>query len=417
MSSKDSLKERQRQRATEEAEKNGSFIESNFSVYVVAIIILIAGCIVSALTEGWHINYKFNSIAIAFFGVGLIEFVSIYFGGGVVNAIRNGIMSQDSITKALFVAQLLLYLGGTYFSVSLTLSGAPDFYAVRQQNMAPPTLVDTDSIRVHYAAKYAEINQSIRALEATTWKGRIVERVQPSLDIKNQQLADLQTKETLDLNEAKKESAAIQGEWDQQLAEDQTLVMGGAGMGEVLKIVAIILIALFKEGRNKELGIHRVERMLGKDIDGDGHIGTPPPAHRPPGFHRVAAESPRDEIAPPAPTPRRPIGYRMPSTCKPKVDTTSVPDASGVANVSYTPAHEELDDNDIPLAAIKEKRFYADAKRQFDSYESNGRVKAETKEKNQAKFTAWMNHAKTNLHNMGYEIELVNRNWQLVKKF
>jgi hypothetical protein len=413
MSRKDNLLIREKQRAQQEADHQKSFTVRNYSLYVVGIVIMILGGIISALTEGWNLNHKFGSLGLAVFGVGVIEFVSIYFGGGVVNDIRNGIFSADGISKAIFICKILLYAGATYFSISLTLEGAPDFYAERKQQKTPPTLLSEEGVKAEYAAKADSLRVSLRSLEATTWKGKIVTDVRPTIALLNTQLVELSNKESADLDKVRDKNAVIQDDWDNKLSDDQDMVMMFAGLGEALKIASIILIALFKEGRDEELGIHKLERITGIDIDGDGMIGTPPPPQKS-GFYQIPSNNNRgsnsSEQQSAYPTPVQRIGFRQGYTLEP--DTSTQP-APSVANVSYTPVHEEME-GDYPIDLLKELRFYADAKRQYDCYEANTRVATETKAKRQEVFRKRMAHSLTNMNDMGYQPRLVNRTWELI---
>lgn len=413
MLSKDTLIQREAQRAQEEAHNQSSFIKSKYNLYVLAQVMLIGGMIISAATEGWHLTNKFNSIAIAGVGVILIEAISIVMGNMVVNDIRGGIMSASSIAKSMFGFALILYIGATYFSISLTLDGAPDFYEYQRSQTAPPPQVSIDSINQVYAEALAEIDANIKAQENTTWKGNITSQANKNI---NSLLSSKQGKEAerlAALAEAKATNTTAQEEWEADLAEDQKIVVGFAGLGEVVKIFAIIFIALFKEGRNQELGIHAVERKLGVDIDGDGAIGKPTDATRPPGFYPATAGT-EEKMESPAPSPRRPIGFYPSAPATTEADT-SVHDAHSVATCSYTPVATEMEDGD-PIEVIQSFGFYKDARKNLASWKNSNRHTAETIQKNTQKYEERMTYALNEIERRGYTVQISHKKIQLVKK-
>lgn len=402
MSSKDTLLAKEKQRAQAEADHQKSFTVRNYSLYIVAILIMVIGGIISALTEGWHLQNKFGSIGIAIFGVGAIEFISIYFGGSVVQDIRNGIFSADGISKALFVFKLGLYVGATYFSISLTLDGAPDFYAFHKEQKAPPMQYSLDSVRQIYQAQTDSLRVSLRKLENTTWKGKIVTDVRPTIAMLNQQIIQVDQQKQAALEETKQENQLLQKEWDDTLKEDQKIVLGFAGLGEILKISAIILIALFKEGRDQELGIHKLESAIGIDLDGDGVIGTPE-KHRKIAYRMTPAssETPHDLVSEPTPTPRRPIGfihYPTPATAEPDTSHSTEPGWPPVATgADWTEA-----DADVMMMAYKHAKSSCS---KWEAKKKNGLGTTATNDKHIAKWQKHIAHLEQRMKEQGVAFE------------
>lgn len=410
MSSKDTLLAREKQRAQEEADSMNSFTVKNYQVYIAAIILLVMGTLVSGFTEGWNI-YRLTMSGIGtVVGIGLIEFISIYFGGSVVNDIRFGIFSADKISKFIFGFKLVLYIGATYLSVSLTLDGAPEFYARLKEEKAPPLLLNIDSIAATYDQQLLAINDNISSQEDTKWKGSITRQANSNLSALYSERATIAEDRKAALALANAENNSIQKKWKEELEREQSFVWGFAGLGEIIKIISIILMALFKEGRDKELGIHKLETVLGLDIDGDGIIGKPE-ERRPPGFYPSPAGSSggaTEAMEIPSPTPRRPIGFKHYNT----PGATGDHSAETLAKVSYTTSEDEMEDG-VPMVLLKELRWYADAKRQYDSYKTNAGLKPETRERRQEKFQKRMNSAVKNLADMGYEIYKEERTFKL----
>lgn len=410
MSSKDTLLAREKQRAQEEADSMNSFTVKNYQVYIAAIFLLVMGTLVSGATEGWNIyRLTMNGFATAG-GILLIEFISIHFGGSCINDIRFGIFSADKISQLIFVFKLMLYLGATTLSISLTLDGAPEFYAMHKQEKSPPLLINVDSIGAIYDGQIMAINENISSQESTTWKGSITRQANSNLAALYAERTTIADEKKSAIESAESTNTDIQKEWDQKLAREQSFVWGFAGLGEIIKIISLALVALFKEGRDHELGIHKLESTIGKDIDGDGIIGKPK-GHRPPGYYPSPAGSTgelTEKMEKPVPTPRRPIGFKHYSTHGyPGDDTAEI-----LANLSYTASEDEMEDG-VPMVLLKELRWYADAKRQYDSYNTNSGLKPETRERNQKKFQRRMNSAVKNLAEMGYEIYKEERTFKL----
>lgn len=398
MSSKDTLIHREAQRAKQEVQDMSSFIKSKYNLYVLAQVMLVGGMIISAATEGWHLENKFNSIALAVVGVLLIESISVIMGNMVVNDVRSGIMSAGNIAKSMFAFSLVLYFGATYFSVTLTLDGAPDFYEFQRAQTAPPSQMDKDSVNAYFQTEIAAIDADIAEQKGTRWKGTITTQANRNINqlIKMKQIKDQERKDALSYVEVFNQDEVKA--WEADLADDQKIVMGFAGLGEIIKIFAIIFIALFKEGRNQELGIHAIERKLGVDIDGDGAIGTPK-GKRPPGYYPTPAAADGGGIMEaPTPTPRRPIGFFRSSTPETVDDNTSHYSASQCPPVPTAPKSlfDEMEE-EVLLFALK---YAVGSKQKWSNKNDIGAGTAETNNKHISKWSRYAEAIQERLQNL-----------------
>ncbi|MEL6539719.1 MAG: hypothetical protein AAFP93_03045, partial [Bacteroidota bacterium] len=275
MSSKDTILTKERQRAIAEAQDRRSFVKRNYIIYVFALIALVAGSVLSAATEGWHIYFRVDNIVITGLLIALIEGASIGMGGSAINDIKAGVFSGSNADLALFALKTAIYLGATYYSVTLTLEGASQYAYSQQKEVAPPTLIDKDSIAMAYDTTLLAINNSISKMESTTYRGTITRTASANLQALYAQAEVERNRKEQALKEADKDNADIQADWAATVKEQQGYYKGFSGLGEIVKLAAMIFIAVYRKGRDNEFGIHKLESTLGVDIDGDGHVGRP----------------------------------------------------------------------------------------------------------------------------------------------
>jgi len=375
---KDTIIKKEMQRALAEAEQRESFITSNYNIYMLALLFLVLGSIISAMTEGWHVHHRSGSLIITVIVVLAIELSSITMGTSAINDLKAGVLSSPLPHQVLFAVKLCIYIGVTYFSITLTIEGAPAYYYQQQAEREPPILISEDSIRQVYTDKMTALQVDIDAQRNTRWKGSITRDANKNLSGLYDSRTTITEDEKAAIAEAKAENAEIVAAWEAQTAENQGYVKAFAGLGEIIKIVSIIIIAVFKQGRDDELGIHTVERKLQIDIDGDGIIGTP---GKKIGFDQAAAQQNQQAGEIPSPTPRRPIGFILPN---PSSSPRPTPSPNRCPPVPTGPKDDFLEHEEEILIMAKK---YAKGSRQ--KWENKLKLNQGTEKTNIHHMTRW----------------------------
>lgn len=395
------------------------FTLRNFPIMRAAQILLVLGIIISSITEGFQLLNTTGSWLFAILGVIALESINLMAGHGTLSNLQAGVFYQKPIHVLFFFIVFFTWVGANYKSITLSLAGGPAIQRHYRTTAEPPTLLKEDSVRAVYLQRLTVIDEDIAAQKKTTWKGSITAQAQKNISQLNKERADVNAAMDRDILAIREQNGTISGEWEAKTQEGEKTIFFFAGMGEAIKISCMLIIFLFGMARNQELGIHKIETMLGVDLDGDGHTGTPPAESQPkraPGYHRVAAEdtNPRHRYHPDAvedptlPTieaPRQPIGFRQ--TAQPTPAPNPAPNP--VATSSY---HQPDDDANAQMWL----EAYKSAKSTRDSWQHKPATtpdSAATKAKNIAKWESDMNLAEAKLRELGFQVVLRSRRFTL----
>lgn len=418
MSNKGTIIEREKQRATSKAADRDSFIARNYGLWVmVAFVAYPLASVLSAFTEGSNVYFRIASsgapwilvVLVVAIVVTLIEVLSYTLGKGAIDDMLAVVFSGDGADKGMFAVKVIGFLAIMGFSVFLSINGAPLLNEKLRKSYTPAeaSFVNVDSINAAYNTALLPHQENIKHMQATKWKGSITRDANRSIMASQKMLAMIEERRTAELSAATDRNTVIRGEWEDETSTNSSYAMGFAGLGEIIKLFCLIFIGIYDQGLSKEAAV-----FGGSDgPDRTGRDGGQQQSNGQSRYFQIPNNSPGNNRAQAAyPTPVQPIGFFQRAAPEP---ATSTQPAAGVANVSYTPTHEEME-GDYPIDLLKELRFYADAKRQYDCYESNTRIGSETKAKRQEQFTRRMNHSLTNMKDMGYQPRLVNRTWELI---
>ena len=417
MSNKGTIIEREKQRATSKAADRDSFIARNYGLWVmVAFVAYPLASVLSAFTEGSNVYFRISAtgapwilvVLVVFIVVVLIEVLSYTLGKGAIDDMQAGVFSGDGADKGMFAVKVIGFLAIMGFSVFLSINGAPLLNEKLRKSYAPAeaSFMNVDSINAAYNLAIAPHAENIKHMQATKWKGSITRDANRSIMASQKLIAQIEDRRTAELSAATDRNTVIRGEWEDETSTNSSYAMGFAGMGEIIKLFCLIFIGIYYQGLSKEAAVfggsdgpYRTGRDGGQQGNGQSR------------YFQIPNNSPGNNSSPGSyPTSVQPIGFFQRGTVEPDISRQPAP---SVANVSYTPVHEEME-GDYPIDLLKELRFYADAKRQYDCYEANTRVATETKAKRQEVFRKRMAHSLTNMNDMGYQPRLVNRTWELI---
>jgi hypothetical protein len=405
--SKSTIIQNQTQRAAQMVERQNSFIQANYWLWVVvAYIFYPAASILSALTEGAHVVLNTTSalpfwlaMFVAFLVIVLIEGTKFLCGKGLVDDIQADVFGIGGPRLSMFFVKVLGFIAAMTFSVILSLNVMPKLTKMYTNDVAPveSILIPLDSIEAKYNAEILPHQDAIDKLEQTTWKGKITRTANKSISASQGLIAGIEARKDAALQAAREENQQLKAEYLASMEEAGKYNTGFAGLAEAICAFCLLFIGLFDQGVKDEVGPTAASSRRS--------ASSGPMPQQQIGFQQAANTD--QQINEVSPTPRRPIGFHQHSG-----PTTS---ASGASQVVATSSYQP--DASNPVAADIYKSAYAKAKADRDSWLAKNPATEEgkqTQQKRVAEKEGAMQFAKAQLHAMGLDIELKGRRFRLV---
>jgi hypothetical protein len=380
-----------------------NFITQNYALKVAFTwVIYPIATILAMATSATHLWVNFETTIswaplAAFLTFLLVVFLEVakYFSADVVvDGIRTGIFSKPRPHQIAFIVSAILAVVAYTTSIYLDWKGAPIAaeYFKKMSDPVKAQYVSLDSINAVYDNRIAAEASVIGDAKKMTWKGKVIERGQKLINKAqdNKMLHEQQRAEAVAAAQA--ENAAILQEYEEKTANAGFWFQNLIGVGIFFQILSMIFVAIYNDGAKYE-----IERVLGLDLNGDGHIGapSPPPASGgtsyAPGYGFSTAAGPHTN--PSATGPKAQSGsYTPPPRMEVRgfhnANTSSAPADNSTATYCNTTATEE---REILEGFSNEnlKRMWKDLKRWWDSYKSP-RYTKKTRTKHQDNYAAQM---------------------------
>lgn len=364
MDNKDTYINAEMQRGKAKAENRDSFIASNYWLWVmVAFVAYPLASILSACTEGGHVFMRVHmtgapfilSLIFTLLIAGLIEMLSYFLGKGAVDDIQGGVFSKSTPHKAAFFIKLIGFLAIMGFSVFLSMSGAPLLNEQLRKSYTPPTadFISIDSIANYYDAKVALIRMDIEAAKKTTWKGSITSSAMKSIRRSQDQIEKIEEASQAAILAANTTNAGVQSDWMDETETNSSFAIGFAGLGEIIKLFCLLFIGIYDQGLSNEAAV----------FGGGGSSKQKPYGNNqsPIGFATNQADQ-NMEQSNLAPTPRNPIGFKIPDTRASTEDITSSMTDDRWPHVATTP-ESNWDDNEPEILAMALKHAQSSQKK------------------------------------------------------
>lgn len=293
------------------------FIERNFSLKTVMIFVIYpCAAVLSMLTAGVHLHLTLSDVlkqpqlvfALTMLLMFFVEVAQYFFLNGVVDDVREGVFAE-SINH---VAAWLLKLAGAalfvFLSVSLSVQGAPKAAEHYKKQRNPVALVSVDSIQTAYNAKIAPYQKQVDQGASIKYKGIIVPAGQKIINKAQAQLDRLETERQSAISSALAENEKRQTDYDGKLQDSGTWFQRIAGLGEIIKFIALIFLANYEAGSRRELKLGPIatgEAVLMPQTDAAPQYRTNPatqytPTPAPIGFTRKDTDHP-EVYTPPTP--------------------------------------------------------------------------------------------------------------------
>jgi len=382
-----------------------NFITQNYAlkvaftwcIYPIATILAMA----TSATHLW-VNFETTiswaplAAFLTFLLVVFLEVAKYFSADVVVDGIRSGIFSKPRPHQIAFIVSAILAVVAYTTSIYLDWKGAPIAaeYFKKMSDPVKAQYVSLDSINAVYDNRIAAEASVIGDAKRMTWKGKVIERGQKLINKAqdNKMLHEQQRAEAVAAAQA--ENAAILQEYEEKTANAGFWFQNLIGVGIFFQILSMIFVAIYNDGAKYD-----IEKVLGLDLNGDGHIGAPsarPAGHTtyPIGYGAAATAQKRSgaDHAEYGGTAQA----EMEATPLPRVvvggfhsgRTSAAPADNSTATYCNTTATEE---RQILEGFSNEslRRMWKDLKRWWDSY-NTPRYKKKTREKHQGNYATQM---------------------------
>lgn len=267
------------------SDKKESFVARNYLIFIVAsFLIYPLASLYSAVTEAGNLysifseQFQNTTLALAL-TIGLVLFVEggvFLFGKGAMDDLTNGVFGEGGAFLSMFFVKMAAFLLFFAYSTTNSIQGSQNTTAYISKQIAPPTLLDVDSVRAHHQAAVALADQDAQQyFERRQWKGRLggddQQEYSRLLQVKSARQDTVYSR----VEAAEAENAARVASWEDQLGKTQSWTYAFAWLGQAGQLLYFLLYVIYKPGEHNEVR-NALERATGRDIDGNGHIGAPP---------------------------------------------------------------------------------------------------------------------------------------------
>jgi hypothetical protein len=261
---KQNLVDKERQKIAASASQEAGFIARNAWLnYVLLYGLYPVAAIYSAFTQGSALFVYLdrvinNLLAVTILTIAaaiVIELAKFFLGGAVGEDIRQHVWTESSNHVAAFALKALAFLGFFAFSITLSLTGAPDV-AEDYRSAAVPVdglLIRTDSISNYYDAKIEAERADITAASTMTWKGAIVADGRKIIRAAKANIKDYENQKAAALLDAKAENNQTKAAYEAETATAGNWLTGFAGLGEALALVILLFAGNYRSGAEKEV--------------------------------------------------------------------------------------------------------------------------------------------------------------------
>lgn len=255
------VKQLEEARGREKLAHVNSFIQRNYGLWVaISFGIYPLAAIFSAITEGSRIYLSVYEVvpssAMAMVATGilvlLIEVVMFFTGKTAVDDVQAGVFSLGGAHVAAFALKLIIFIGVTGFSISLSLSGAHDSSISMAAKNKPPMLASMDSLNQVYDKRLLPYQQNMEAARSTRWKGSVTRDAMKNLTATQSTVDRIESERAAAADSLTAYNARITQAWSDKTATSANWLKGFAGIGEALKIFCLIFIGIYDQGVIKE---------------------------------------------------------------------------------------------------------------------------------------------------------------------
>lgn len=292
-----------------------NFVERNFPLKVVLFWALYpVAAIWSAFTEGSHLHHHFlntiNNVTISLIVtliiVAAIETGKFFFTKSALDDLDEGVFGDDWHHQAAFLLKTVGAVGCFWFSISLSMQGAPVVAEDYKESTSPIELVSADSVNAVYDARIAKQEAIIQDARNMTWKGAIVRNGQKVIRDAQAEMKLIEDDRRAALAAADEENQLRKSDYGDEIASSGTWFTRFTGIGEGLAILIMLFAGNYEAGARRNLSSPTPART-GSTPAASRSIGFQPglasnQQQQPPSSNQVPDELPH-------PTPRKPIGF------------------------------------------------------------------------------------------------------------
>lgn len=307
---KQSLADKERLRIQNSVQDKTSFIGRNVALnYLLLYFLYPIAAIYSAFTGGSALlvyiqsitNHFTAAITLTVLVAIVIEVAKYFFGNAVSDDVRQHVWTESTNHVTAFVLKSVAFVGVFAFSVTLSLTGAPDVAQDYRETTTPVDvrLVNLDSINAYYDAQIGAERDDIAAGGKMTWKGAIIADGRAVIKTAKANISEYETKRTMAINEAQATNTETIKEYDSETAKAGNWLTGFAGLGEALAIIILLFVGNYQSGAEKE--VLEVVAPPSTNSQSTGAV-TAIPSNQP--FSQNSVQNPN----------RRPIGFEIPNS-------------------------------------------------------------------------------------------------------
>ena len=256
------LHEKEFARIASQKTNQTSFIGRNVALnYLLLYLLYPIAAIYSAFTQGAalyvYLDRVINSalIALIFTVVVaiIIEIAKYFFGKAVSDDARQHVWTESREHVFAFVLKLVAFIGVFAFSITLSLTGAPDVAKDYRETSTPVQLVSTDSVSAYYDAKIKAERHDIAAGERMTWKGAIIADGRKIIRTAKANIKDYENQKAAALAETKAANIHTMNEYQAETEKAGGWLTGFAGLGEALALLILLFVSNYRSGAEKEV--------------------------------------------------------------------------------------------------------------------------------------------------------------------
>ena len=312
---KQTLADKEYKRIANNQNDKNSFIVRNAALnYLLLYLLYPIAAIYSAFTQGAAlyvyldrvINSAFAALIFTIIVAVVIEVSKYFFGKAVSDDARQHVWTESKNHIIAFVLKLVAFVGVFAFSITLSLTGAPDVAQDYRENAVPidAQLISKDSIQNYFDVKIAAERADIAAAERMTWRGAIVADGRQIIKTAKANIKDYEQQAQAALTDATKQNNDTRSDYDAETATAGNWLTGFAGLGEVLAIIILLFVSNYESGAEKEV-FAQVKPAPQPTVTNTASLTANPNSHL---FSQNSA------INNPDPGQRRPIGFKIPDS-------------------------------------------------------------------------------------------------------
>ena len=262
--SKQSLAEKERARIEAQVTDGSSFIARNVVLnYLLLFILYPIAAIYSAFTQGSAlfvyldrvINNALAAVVFTVIVAVVIEVAKFFFGKAVSDDTRHHVWTESRHHVIAFILKLTAFVGVFAFSITLSLTGAPDVAEGYREQVLPveSKLISTDSINAYFDAKIQAERADIAAASNMTWRGSIVKDGREVIKTAKANIKDYENQKADALADAAQANNATIAEYNKETAQAGNWLTGFAGLGEFMALLILFFSGNYAAGAEKEV--------------------------------------------------------------------------------------------------------------------------------------------------------------------